>query len=444
MKELIKKITPSFLINWYHLLLAFFGAFWYGFPSRSIKVMGVTGTKGKTTVVILAGKILEEAGFKVGWISSATIKIGNKEWLNPYHMTMPGRFLMQRYLREMVNKGCKYGLVEVTSEGIKQFRHKFIDFDTVVFTNLAPEHIEAHGGFENYRTAKGELFKAARNIHIVNLDDENAWYFLKFPAREKLGFGIKNQESGITDKEFRTIKAKDVILGDKKSSFMIHNSLFQIRLLGEFNIYNALAGICIGLSQGVALEVCRKALEKIEYIPGRMEFINEGQNFTVIVDLAHTPDSFEKVFKLVNEMPHNRIISVFGAAGGGRDKWKRPELGKIAAHYSDYIILTNEDSYDEDSMEIINQIAKGAEKISINQFTPLDKLSNGASQRQSAVFKILDRREAIKKALSSAEKRDIVLILGKGTEQTMVIGSEKIPWDDREVAREEIKNLTKI
>ncbi len=146
LKEIIKKIIPAFLINWYHFLLAFFAAFWFGFPSRSINVIGVTGTKGKTTVVYLAGRILEEAGFKVGWISSATLKIGGKEWLNPYHITMPGRFFIQRFLRQMVNTGCHYALIEVTSEGILQYRHRFIDFNTAVFTNLAPEHIEAHGG----------------------------------------------------------------------------------------------------------------------------------------------------------------------------------------------------------------------------------------------------------------------------------------------------------
>jgi len=397
MKKIIKKFVPTFLVSWYHFLLAFLGATWYRFPSKKLIVIGVTGTKGKSTVVNLAGRILEEAAFKVGWISSLTLKINKKEWLNPYHMTMPGRFLIQKFLREMINEKCKYALIEVTSEGILQHRQKFIDFDVAVFTNLAPEHIEAHGSFEKYREAKGKLFAATKNIHIINLDDENADYFLKFPAKKKYTYGLNR--------------------GDINSQ----NTKFKINLLGEFNVYNALAAICIGFSQGVDSETCKKALEKVKGIPGRMEIIDEGQDFTVIVDLAHTPDSFEKVFKLAKDLPHNKIISVFGSAGGGRDKWKRPELGKIAAEYSNQIVLTNEDSYEEDPLVILNQIESGIKNLRI------------------PIIKILDRREAIRKAFQSAQKNDIILVLGKGTEQTMTIGSKKIHWDDREVVREELK-----
>ena len=293
MEKIIKKFIPSFLISWYHFLLAFLGIIIYRFPSQKIFVIGVTGTKGKSTIVNLAGKILEEAGFKVGWITSLTLKIGKKEWLNPYHMTMPGRFLIQKFLRQMIDNKCHYALIEVTSEGILQYRHKFIDFKAAVFTNLAPEHIEAHGSFGKYREAKGKLFALAKDIHIINLDDENSDYFLQFPAKKKYTYGLNR--------------------GDVNSQ----NTKFKINLLGEFNIYNALAAICVGFSQGVDLETCKKALEKVKGIPGRMELIEEGQPFTVIVDLAHTPDSFEKVFKLVNDLPHNKIISVFGSAGGG-------------------------------------------------------------------------------------------------------------------------------
>jgi UDP-N-acetylmuramoyl-L-alanyl-D-glutamate--2,6-diaminopimelate ligase len=399
MKKLFRKFIPHFLINWYHFLLAFLGAVFYRFPSKKLIVIGVTGTKGKSTVVNLAGRILGEAGFKVGWISSLTLKIGKKERLNPHHMTMPGRFLIQKFLREMVNEKCKYALIEVTSEGILQYRHRFINFDTAVFTNLAPEHIEAHGSFEKYKEAKGELFAIAKNIHIINLDDKNADYFLNFPANKKYTYGLNR--------------------GDINAQ----NTKFKIQLLGDFNIYNALAAICIGSAQGVNLETIKKALEKVKGIPGRMEIIDEGQDFTLIVDLAHTPDSFEKVFRLVKDLPHNKIISVFGSAGGGRDKWKRPELGKIAAKYSDQIILTNEDPYDEEPIEILNQIEKGIK----------------AENSQVQDVKILDRRKAIKQALQLAKSKDIILVLGKGTEQTMVIGSQKIHWDDREVVREELK-----
>ncbi len=438
LKETFKKFIPPFLLNWYYFSLAFLGAVFYRFPSKKLIIIGITGTKGKSTVVNLTGKILEEAGFKVGWISSATLKIGKKEWLNPFHMTMPGRFFIQKLLREMVKNKCQYCLIEVTSEGILQHRQRFIDFDIAVLTNLAPEHIEAHGSFENYRAAKGKLFQTTKKTHILNTDDENVKYFLNFPAKEKYGFG---ERPVLNTPNIKYVRAEDIQATTQGTKFSVTRALakgedeatasstngvkFTLSLLGNFNIYNALAAISIGLSQNITLKICKSALEKIKSIPGRMEIIKEGQLFTVIVDLAHTPDSFEKVFEVVKNFSHNKIISVFGSAGGGRDKWKRPELGKIAAKYSDYIILTNEDSYDEDPLVILNQIESGIKNF------------------KSPIIKILDRREAIRKALSLAEENDTVLVLGKGTEQTMVIGSKKIPWDDRKVVKEEFKKIQK-
>ena len=428
----IRKIFPKFLVRFYHCLMALFGAVIYGFPSRKMTIIGVTGTKGKSTTVILAGKILEEAGFKVGWISSATIKVGQKEWLNPYHMTMPGRFILQKLMRQMVNQKCQYCLIEVTSEGILQHRQKFINFNTAVFTNLKPEHIEAHGSFEKYRQAKGKLFERVKNVHIVNLDDENAEYFLEFTAKEKIGYGIKLKIQNSKRKTrtqnlklFVAEKCQQLFWG---TSFRIEGIDFNLKLVGEFNAYNALAAICIGLSQKVPLGVCRKSLEKINGLPGRMEVIIE-KPFKVIVDLAHTPDSYKEVFNVVKKLPHNKIISIFGSAGGGRDKWKRPVLGKIAAEYSDFIILTNEDPYDENPRQILSEIKSG---ISNTQF-PISKLSL-----------ILDRREAIRKGLETAQDGDVVLILGKGTEQSMVVGGNNIPWDDRRVIREELQKMGKV
>lgn len=426
MKELIKKILPSFLISFYHFCLAFLGAFLYCFPSKKMKVIGITGTKGKSTVVILAGKILEEAGFKIGWISSATLKIDQKEWLNPYHLTMPGRFFLQKMMKRALKRGCKYFLIEVTSEGILQHRHRFIDFDAAVFTNLSPEHIERHGSFENYRAAKGELFKATKEIHIINLDNENSEYYLKFPAKEKWGYEINSKFKTQNSKpQLKIVKAENCQILNDGLRFFIENIEFRLKLYGKFNIYNALAAICIALSQGINLETCKKALEKIETIPGRMEMII-NYPFKVIVDFAHTPDSFNQIFKLVKNWPHKRIISIFGSAGGGRDKWKRPEMGKIASQYCDKIILTTEDPYEEDSLKIIKEIEKGIEESGF---------------RMENCIKIEDRKEAIKKGLKLAQRDDIVLILGKGTEQSLIIGNQKIPWDERRIVHEEFKKL---
>ncbi len=434
MKSFLKKFIPVFLIGWYHLFLAFLGALIYGFPSRQLIVIGITGTKGKSSALLMAGRILEEAGHKIAWTSSLSFKIGKREWLNPYHMTMPGRFFLQRFISEAVKADCRYLLIEVTSEGIKQHRHRFIDFDIAVFTNLAPEHLEAHGGFENYKKAKGELFRGLSSTFrksigrhplkkaiIANLDDKHSRYYLGFDADQKFGFSVKKSRS-IADKE---IYAAAFEIGEDGIDFVLQGIKFHLPLVGRFNLSNALAAIAIGISQGVDLNAARRALEKVKIIPGRMEEVDEGQNFRVFVDLAHTPDSFRFAFEAVSALRINgtKIISVFGAAGGGRDKWKRPVLGKIAARHSDFIVLTNEDPYDEDPRQILSEIKSG---ISNFQF-PISNL-----------LEIPDRREGIRKGLELADEGDIVLILGKGTEATYVVGRKKYPWDDRRVAREEL------
>lgn len=424
LKELIKKFIPQFLLNFYHWCWALGTAIFYWFPSQKMIVIGITGTQGKSTVVYLAGKILEEAGYKVGWISSLTLKVGEKEWLNPYHMTMPGRGFIQKMLRQMAMAGCRYALLEVTSEGIKQYRHSFINFSGAVFTNLAPEHIQAHGSYEKYRAIKGKLFKAVAkrkdSFGVYNLDDKEAGYFLKFPVAKKYGCSIKSQipsPTGLVTK----FQIQNLKLTPDGSEFVIDGQKFDLKLLGEFNAYNAAAAIMAGLSQNVSLETAQRALEKVKSIPGRLEMIDEGQDFMVVVDLAHTPDSFEKVFQLFKNLLHRKIISVFGSAGGGRDKWKRPKLGEIASKYSDRIIICNEDPYYENPKEIIDEIAAGCQNENFEM--------------------ILDRRKAIARGLSLAEKGDLVLVLGKGTEQTYVIGSKKYPWDDRRVVKEELGKL---
>jgi len=428
-KEFIKKFIPSFLINFYHFLLAFLGALIYQFPARKLKVIGVTGTNGKSTVAEMITKIFEDSnppttlplasgeraptGYKVASLSSIKFKIGEKEWPNTLRMTMPGRLKLQRFLRQAVDSGCQYVVLEVTSEGIKQYRHKFIDFDVAVFTNLTPEHIEAHGSFEKYRETKGKLFQATKNIHIINIDDENAEYFLQFPAERKYTYGL-NQ-------------------GDVNN----RNLQLNLRLIGDFNIYNALAAISVGISQGIDLETCKSAVEKIKGIPGRMEEVI-SQPFKVFVDYAFTPNALEKVYQTLqrtkNKEQRTKMICVLGACGGGRDKWKRPVLGELAGKYCDEVIVTNEDPYDENPMEIIEQVAKGAENISINQ----------PNQHKSAVLKTLDRREAIREALRLTKPNDIVVITGKGCEPSIcVAGGKRIPWDDRKVVREEFQKLQK-
>lgn len=422
MKKLIKKILPPFLIDRYHILPSFLGALFYHFPGKQTKIIGVTGTNGKSTVVNLVKLILEKAGFKVAVASSISFKIGQEEWPNTLRMTMMGGFQLQKFLRRAISSNCQYVVLEVTSEGIKQYRHKFIDFSVAVLTNLTPEHIEAHGGFENYKRAKGKLFQATKGIHVINWDDEHKDYFLQFLAKQKKVFTIENSEPKASTK-LEKIAAKSTRVSERGVKFFVNDTEFSLNLLGRFNIYNALAAISVALSQGISLKTCQKALEKAEGIPGRMEEVI-SQPFKVIVDYAFTPNALEKVYQtLRNNFKPKRMICILGSCGGGRDKWKRPTLGELAAKHCNKVIVTNEDPYDEDPMEIIEQVARGA---------------------KGKAKKILDRREAISKALQIAETNDLVVITGKGCEPSICLGGgKKIAWDDRKVVKGEFQKLVK-
>lgn len=432
-KNLIRKFIPSFLLNWYHFSLAFIGAVIYRFPARRMKIIGVTGTNGKSTVVNLTTIILEEAGYEVAAISSIKFKIKEKEWINPLKMTMPGRFKIQRFLRKALNENCQYAVIEVTSEGIRQHRHKFIDFDVAVFTNLTPEHIESHGSFEKYKEAKGRLFqslkysKKPKRTSIINLDDENSEYFLKFWADQKIGYTLMKhktynmkQNTGFKSQVSSSVEATNLRISAEGISFAVDGIPFNLKLLGRFNVYNSLAAISVALSQGINLETCKKALEKIKEIPGRMEEVIK-EPFKVFVDYAHTPDALTNAY---SSLPEGSLkICVLGSCGGGRDKWKRSELGKVAENFCDRIILTNEDPYEENPEFIIEQVESGIEN-------------------KNKVSKILERKEAIKTALKLANPDSVVIITGKGCEPWMCVADgKKIPWDDRKIVREEFEKM---
>jgi UDP-N-acetylmuramoyl-L-alanyl-D-glutamate--2,6-diaminopimelate ligase len=403
----MKRLIPKFIFSIYHYLLSLMGVLIYGFPSKKLIVIGVTGTNGKSTVVHLISEILERTGAKVISMSSIRFKIGDKEEKNMLKMTMPGRMKLQKFLAEAVKNGCKYAVIEVTSEGIKQFRHKFIDWDGAVFTNLTKEHIEAHRGFENYKKAKGKLFQALEKspkknkFAVLNADDEDYEYFSGLFSGKKYFYGIKNKSAEITP---------------EKIGLKLDN------LIGEFNIYNALAAACAGLAQGIDLPEISEVLRNAKGIPGRLELVI-SEPFKVFVDYAHTPDALEKIYKTLGK----GLVCVLGSCGGGRDKWKRPEMGKIAADYCDQIILTNEDPYDENPLSILDEIESGFSQI---------------PNPKSEILKILDRREAINKALSSAKPGDTIIITGKGCEPWMVVANgKKIAWDDRKVVREEYNKI---
>jgi len=438
-KSIIKKFIPKLVLQWYHKCLAVLAAIIYRFPSEKLIVIGVTGTNGKSTTCNLITRILEEAGYKVGMTTTVNFRIAGKEWINETKMTMLGRLQLQKMLRKMVNLGCRYAVIETSSQGIDQYRHLGINYDVAVFTNLRPEHIEAHGGFENYKRAKGKLFerlkvkgkrskiidgREIKKVSALNLDDMHVNYFWRFPADIKYGYGV-SLESRIENQENKLIIAKDIELKSDGASFMIGKVKINQKLPGLFNVYNSLAAISVALSQGINLEVIKRALEKFSGAPGRLEKIevSSRQNFAVYVDYAHDPAALEAVYRTVKPYVKGKLIAVLGSAGGGRDKGKRPVMGKLADEFADLIILTNEDPYDENPGEIIDEIKKGIK----NKVEGIN------------LWRIIDRREAIRKAIVLARGGDIVMITGKGAEQC-ILGSKgkRIPWDERRVVREEL------
>lgn len=432
MKKIIKKISPRWALGLYHKTLAVAAKIYYGNPSNKLIVIGVTGTNGKSSTVEFIAKILEEAGHKVGYTSTVAFKVADKEWLNDKKMTMLGRFALQGLLKKMIGAGCHYAIIETSSEGVKQNRHWGINYDVVVFTNLTPEHIESHGSFENYQKAKEKLFaklsqekskvingKKVNKVIVANGDDGHAVDFLKYNADEKIEYGINLDE--------KNIKAVNINFHAGGLSFAVGGLDFNLKLYGRFNIYNCLAAISVAKSQGISLDICKSALEKLSGVPGRMEFINAGQNFKVLVDYAPEPESLKQCYQTIKD--HNiisengKVIHVLGSCGGGRDISRRPILGEMAAQNADYVIVTNEDPYDDNPQKIIDDVAEGA-------------LKNGKSLDQN-LFKIIDRKEAIKKAFALAGPGDLVLLTGKGSEQAICVADgKKIPWDERVVARE--------
>jgi len=439
----LKKLVPKPLLQAWHWSLAQLAAAWYGYPSKRMIVIGVTGTNGKTTTANLVARLLEEAGYAVGLTTTVNFRIAGKEEVNAMKMTMPGRFFLQRMLHRMDKAGCRYAVIETSSQGIEQYRHLGVEYDIAVFTNLTPEHIEAHGGFEAYKNAKLKLFRSlarrrrksvpwhgdVRKVSVVNLESEHAADFLEPPADKKYGFladgGAKS--AGKARWPIAVVKATNAEIRTEGSSFEVRGTKFDLLLPGRYNLMNALAAVCVGLSQALPLETMARALSKVTGVPGRFEFIDEGQEFSVIVDYAPEPESLRQLYEVVKAMPGKRVIHVLGSAGGGRDAARRPVLGGIAGRNADIVIVTNEDPYDEDPQAIIEAVAGGAEAA--------------GKKEGETLFRLPDRRQAIKKAVEIARDGHVVLLTGKGAEQAIAgKGGELTPWDERETARELLRH----
>ena len=352
----------------------------------------MTGTKGKSTTTEIINAILEKTGYKTALSNTIRYKIGSQSTPNKFKMSMPGRFFIQKFIRQAVNEKCDYIILEMTSQGVAQYRHKFIELDALVFTNLSPEHIESHGSYKKYRDAKLEIAKELSKsnkrprIIIVNDDDKESEKFLAFPADIKKKFNI--------------------------------NENIETPLMGEFNKYNVLGAVTLCRELGIKEDIIEKAIINFKEVPGRVESIDCGQDFKVIVDYAHTTDSLEKLYRTFP----GRKICVLGGTGGGRDSWKRNEMGRVADQYCDEIILTDEDPYDEDPQKIVADVNEGI--------------------KNRKVKIIMDRRQAIREALKMARTDDAVLITGKGTDP-YIMGprGSKTPWSDATVAKEELLNI---
>ncbi len=413
-KQFIPRAVFRFFQPAYHFVLAFFGMLYYKYPARMLTVIAVTGTKGKSTTVELIAHLLRTAGFTVASCSTVRFTIGEASERNLYKMTLPGRFFLQRFLTRALAAKCTHAVLEITSESTRQFRHKWLALDALIFTNISPEHIESHGSYENYLVAKLAIADALERSRkqerylIVNADDKESVRFLTRSVPHKLKYSLDD--------------AKPFLLESSHTQMTLFGKPITLPIPGEFNIANALAAAEAAQAFGVSQEVILAALQDFPGVPGRLERITIPEHqfpFALIVDYAHTADSLEKLYRTFAK---ERKICVLGNTGGGRDKWKRPLMGGIAGYYCDEIILTNEDPYDEDPGAIVEEMAAGIKK--------------------KAYKVIMDRREAIKSALACAGAGDVVIISGKGTDPyIMGPNGVKEPWDDATVVREELHRL---
>ncbi len=427
-KKLIPDRHPIRLL--YHKIMAFIAAVIYGFPGRKMIVIGVTGTNGKTTTLNLLNNILTKAGHKVGMATTINFQIGEQRWINDTKQTTVSPFYLQKLLKRMANEKCKYALVEVTSHAITQSRIYGINFDVALITNISADHVEYHGSLNNYVATKGKLFKKVskgkkkfgiQKVLIMNSDDQFYSFFNQFVADRKMTYGLKSA----------TIYAGNLQKKPEGTEFMLNvpnNSIpIKLPLPGEFNVYNSLAAASICLALQVPLEDIKSGLEQSATIAGRLEHVDAGQNYSVIVDYAHAPESLENLLKLYRGLTKGKIFLVFGATGGGRDKAKRPKMGMIANEYADYIIVTNDDPYEEDEWGIIDQVSQGIPRKEGHDF-----------------WKIPDRKEAIRLALTMAHEDDCVLVAGKGAEEVMMLRGKKVVWNDKKAIKELLKRDIKV
>lgn len=401
-------------------------AAFYDHPSRKLKVVGVTGTNGKTTTAFLSEGIFQAAGFKTGLIGTVENHVGAR--VLPVERTTPESVDVEHLLRQMVNDGVTHVSLEVSSHALDLGRVKNIEFDVGVFTNLTQDHLDYHETLAKYRLAKAQLFAQLNKVTskggpkraVLNADDPSSAAMQAATSAPILTYGIKNQAD---------ITASQIEIGAQGACFKLETTVgtreVKLHTTGLFSVYNALAACAVGISQGVELDVIVTALEHRPGVPGRFEQVKCGQDFAVIVDYAHTPDGLENILKAAQEFAAGRIILVFGC-GGDRDRTKRPLMGKLGLEYADLVFVTSDNPRTEDPAAIIADIEAGIKET---------------TAAKGSYSLITDRRQAIYAALTEARTGDVVLIAGKGHETYQILGEQTIHFDDREVVRDYFKEL---
>jgi UDP-N-acetylmuramyl-tripeptide synthetase len=428
----IKKVAEKFpgydkAVLPLHKYQAFRAATKNDYPASGMKVIGVTGTNGKTTTCFMIQKMLSETGKKTGILTTIGYGVGNHIKPQLEHMTTVDPMALNKRIREMADNGVEYLVLELTSHALAQYRAFGIPIDIAVETNVTHEHLDYHKTFKKYRDAKVKLFTQAnhtrdgRKIGIINADDGSCAAFRR-AIDSPITYGIDKGD----------VQARQVKLNGGADYFVKYDGRklhIKTRIPGIFNVYNSLTAVIVGIIYGLTNEQIEQGIYALDYVEGRMNRIDEGQNFEVVMDYAHTPDSFEKLLPDMKKTAKGKLIVLFGSAGGRRDPSKRRPMGEIAGKYADIVILTEEDDRDTPGEEILNNIAAGAEK--------------SGKKEDKNLFKILDRTEAIDFALKTAKKGDTVLLLGKGNEKTIERADGELPWDEAGIARKILKSLKK-
>lgn len=433
MKQFAKKILQQLLPRRlavtierrYHYLQAVISSLRYGRPARRMRVIGVTGTNGKTTTSFMIHRMLVEAGFKAGLMTTVAYGVNNDITPQIEHMTTVSAPLLNKRLRAMERAGVEWLVLEVTSHALAQYRTWGVPYEIAVMTNVTHEHLDYHGTFEDYKRSKQRLFvlagKHRRGFAIVNADDALADDFMRATGRGE-SYGLRGGD----------LTARQVSLSGEGSRYTaaIGDDTYDIacHIPGEFNVYNSLAAVAVGRRIGLTKQQIEQGIAALKTVEGRMVTVQEGQPFTVIVDFAHTPDAFERLLRDLRAQTKGKLVAVFGSAGR-RDESKRAIQGEIAGQYCDEVIATEEDDRDVDGNEILAQIATGAERA--------------GKKQDKDLFLVLDRAEAIHFAMTRVKNtEDTVVLLGKGHEKTIERADGEHSWDEAATARRAIRSVT--